>query len=66
MLIVTRMRIKTKKMFSRSALTAQKKEFSIKDFVSKCHQIHMKLQIWSHLLKSYLMENLIFDERIIS
>ena len=32
-------------------ITAQKKKFSIKDFLSKCDQIRRKLQIWSHLLK---------------
>ena len=31
-----------------------KKEFSIKDFFSKCDQIHKKLRIWSHLLKKSL------------
>ena len=35
-------------------------KFSIKDFFSKCDQIHRKLQIWSHLLKRPLMENFIF------
>ena len=33
-------------------------KFSIKDFCSKCDQIHRKLQIWS--LKKSLMENFIF------
>ena len=37
--------------------TAQKMKFSIKDFFSKCDQIHKKLRIWSHLLKKSLMEN---------
>ena len=32
--------------------TAQKMKFSIKDFFSKCDQIHRKLRIWSHLLKN--------------
>ena len=32
----------------------------IKDFFSKCDQIHRKLQIWSHLLKKSFMENAIF------
>ena len=41
-------------------ITAQKMKFSIKDFFSKCYQIRWKLQIWSHLLKKSLMENLIF------
>ena len=35
-------------------------KFSIKDFFSKCDQIRRKLQIWSHLLKKFLMENFIF------
>ena len=33
---------------------------SIKDFFSKCGQIHSFLQIWLHLLKKSLMENFIF------
>ena len=40
--------------------TAQKIKFSIKDFFSKCDQIHMNLLIWSHLLKKSFMENIIF------
>ena len=40
--------------------TAQKMKFSIKDFFSKCDQIHSFLRIWSHLLKKSLMENFIF------
>ena len=40
--------------------TAQKMEFSIKDFFSKCDQLRRKLQIWSQLLKKSLMENFIF------
>ena len=39
--------------------TAQKMRFFIKDFYSKCDQIHRKLRIWSHLLENYLMENFI-------
>ena len=35
-------------------------KFSIKDFFSKCDQTRCFLQIWSHLLKKYLMENFIF------
>ena len=35
-------------------------KFSIKGFFSKYDQIRSFLQIWSHLLKKYLMENLIF------
>ena len=38
----------------------KKMKFSIKDFFSKCDQIPRKLQIWSHLLKKFLMENFIF------
>ena len=41
-------------------ITAQKMNFSIKDFFSKCDQIRRKLRIWSHLLKKSLMENFIF------
>ena len=40
--------------------TAQKMKFSIKDFFSKCDQIHSFLRIWSHLLKKSLMKNFIF------
>ena len=39
--------------------TAQKMEFSINDFVSKCDQICSFLRIWSHFLKKSLMENFI-------
>ena len=41
-------------------ITAQQMKFPIKDFFSKCDQTRRKLRIWSHLLKKYLMENLIF------
>ena len=41
-------------------VTAQKMEFFIKDFFSKCDQIHSFLWIWSHLLKKTLMKNSIF------
>ena len=37
-----------------------KMNFSIKDFFSKCDQIHSFQRIWSHLLKKFLMENFIF------
>ena len=43
-----------------SAETAQKMKFSIKNFISKCDQIRKNLRIWSHLLKTFLMENFIF------
>ena len=39
---------------------AQKMKFFIEDFFSKCDRIRRKPQIWSHLLKKSLMENLIF------
>ena len=39
---------------------AQKMKFSMKDFFSKCDQIHRKLRIWSDLLKKSLMKNFIF------
>ena len=32
----------------------------MKDFFSKCDQIHVFLRIWSHLLKKSFMENFIF------
>ena len=35
-------------------------KFSIKDLLSKCDQIHIKLRISSHSLKKSLMENFIF------
>ena len=35
-------------------------KFSIKDFFSKCDQIHRKLRIWSNLLKKLLMKNVSF------
>ena len=40
--------------------TTQKTKFSIKDFFSKYDQIGSFLWICSHLLKKYVMENLIF------
>ena len=40
--------------------TAWEMKFSIKDFLSKCDQICKKLQILSHLLKKFLIENFIF------
>ena len=42
------------------AFTAQKMNFPIKDFFSKCDQIRSSLRIWSHLLKKSLTENFIF------
>ena len=41
-------------------IIAQKMNFSIKDFFSKCEQIRMKLRILSHLMKKSLKENFIF------
>ena len=37
-------------------------KFSIKDFFSKCDQIHSFLRIWSHLLMKSLMEHFIFAQ----
>ena len=56
-LIVTPRKIKQnyKKIY-----TAQKINFSIKDFFSKCNHIRRKLLIRSHLLKKSLMKNFIF------
>ena len=41
--------------------TAPKMKFFIKDFFSKCDQMRTFLQIWSHLPKKSLTENLIFS-----
>lgn len=41
--------------------TTTQKKFSLNDFFSKFHQIHRRLQISSHLLKTPLMKNFIFD-----
>ena len=35
-------------------------KISVKDFFSKCDQIHSFLRIWLNLLKKSLMENFIF------
>ena len=40
--------------------TTQKMKFSVKDFFSKYGQIRWKMQIWSHVLKKFLMESFIF------
>ena len=40
--------------------TSPKLKFSVKDFFNKCDQIQNQNQIWSHLLKKFLMENFIF------
>ena len=45
--------------------TAQKINFSIKDFFSKCDQIRSFLRIWSHLLKKSLMEKFTFSAVLI-
>ena len=45
---------------SYSKFIAQKMNFSIKDFFSKCDQIRSFLRIWSPLRKKSLMENFIF------
>ena len=43
-----------------SSSTAEKMNFSIKDFLSKCDQIRRKLRILSYLLKKSLIEIFIF------
>ena len=43
---------------------AQKIKFTIKDFFSKCDQIHRKLRVWPHLLKKSLMENFVLCAKI--
>ena len=40
--------------------TAQKMNFSIKDFFNKCDQMRRFLRIWSYMLKKSLMENFLF------
>ena len=42
-----------------SLMLSQWATVSTKDYFSKCDQIRMKLQIWSHLQKKSLMENFI-------
>ena len=49
-----------------AGFTAQKMKFSIKNFLSKCDQIHRKLRIWSHLLKKSWTENFIFCAVVLS
>ena len=41
-------------------IIAQKVKFSTKDLFSKCNEIRSFLRIWPHLLKKYLVENVIF------
>ena len=43
-----------------TGVTAQKMNFSIKDFFSKCDKICRIMRIWSYLLKKSLIENFIF------
>ena len=47
-------------MLSALQFSIFQKQFSIKDFFSKCDQIRRKLRIWSHLLKKSIMEIFIF------
>ena len=42
--------------------TAQKLNFAITDFFSKCDQICSFLRIWSHLLKKSVKENSFFEQ----
>ena len=46
-------------LFADSHHFVQRMKFSIKDLFSKYDQIRSFLRIWSHLLKKYLMGNLI-------
>ena len=41
-------------------IQAQKMNFSVKNFFSKCEHIRIKLRIYSHLLNKFLTENFIF------
>ena len=59
-LLVTRCAGHNTDLASNSNITARKMKFFIKDFLSKCDEIHSFLQIWSHLLNKFLMENFIF------
>ena len=49
---------------SSMCITAQKIKFSFKDFFSKCDKNRNFLRIWSHLLKTSVMENLTFSGMI--
>ena len=53
-------------MKCKAVVTAQKMKVTIKDFFSKCDQIHRFLRIWSYVLKKSLMENFIFCTLYIS
>ena len=46
--------------FGSATGTAQKSNFSVKDFFIKCDRIRRKWWIWSHLLKKSIMENVNF------
>ena len=50
----------TKKLWQINSFTAQKMNFSIIDFFSKCNQIPSFLWIWLYLLKTSLMESFNF------
>ena len=50
------------KTFEMLCNTVRKKKFFIEDFFSKFDRISPSMQIWSHLLKKFLMENFIFVE----
>ena len=59
------MLIKEKKTYkSEATVISQKLKFSVKDFLSKCEQIHSFLRIFTHLLKKYLTENFIFVKKL--
>ena len=55
---ITQLIFEMKVSFSIS--TPQKMNFFIKNFFSKCDEIHSFLRIWSHFLQKSLMENFIF------
>ena len=46
--------------------TVQKMKFYIKNFRSKCDQIHSFQRIWSHLVKKYLRKTLFFVQQRMS
>ena len=55
-----KLKIIWKSNYIRISATAQKMDFSIKDFFSKCDQNRSFLRIWSHLLKKFLNGKLHF------
>ena len=56
-----KMKMKRAKLtFVKVSCSAHKMKFFVKDFFSKCWQIHRFLQIWSNLLKKSFLGNFSF------